>query len=148
VQDAGHPDFGSRLEANEHHYQLPKMMSVLSQATVRRMTQLGLLMKDFIALSMSWMSWLFPSLPTLAMRPRKYLADVYGNTKNIPGKSQKERSVTSGPRICRMTRLRENVISLLSSSTSVGERNCFAGVDGLRMAHWALQIRSSTRLRS
>jgi hypothetical protein len=61
--------------ADEHQYQLG-MLNVLSQATVRRMTQLGLLMKDLTALSMSLMSLSFPSRPTLAMRPKKSLAKV------------------------------------------------------------------------
>ena len=53
--------------------------------------------------------------------------------KNAPGKSQNERSATSGPLICRDTQLSEKLISE-SSMSSVSTKNCLEGLEGFNIA--------------
>lgn len=61
-----------------------------------------------------------------------------------PGRSQKDRSATSGPLIWSETQLFEKLSSDSSPSSSSPSKKCFRGFLGFRMARCARLIRPST----
>ena len=65
-------------------------------------------------------------------------------SNNEPGKSMKFRSVMSGPEICRTMQFGENDFSDAGRSLSAPDRKPSECTDGLKMALWALLIRSVT----
>ena len=56
------------------------------------------------------------------------------NLETAPGKSQKERSATSGPLICRDTQLLEKLNSESWVSSAVSTKNCLDGLEGFNIA--------------
>jgi|ERR1700722_14142935 len=99
---------------------------LLSHATVERIRQLGLEIYDVTRFLTISMSLLFPSLPTLAMRPRckeSMVEENYFTRSHLPGKSQNDRSATSFPLIWSETQLLEKVNSRASESGSSSPRN-------------------------
>jgi hypothetical protein len=121
---------------------------LLSQATVRRIIQLGFLIYDVTRLSTRDMSFAFPRLLlTLAIKPAK-TTHQYGTgmigPQYGPGRSQKDRSAMSGPLISRMTQLVEKLSSGLATSSSTPSKKSLRGIVGFRMARCARLIRPST----
>lgn len=116
--------------------------------------QLGLAMYVVTRLFTRSISLSLPFVPTLAMRPmsnrmeceqRRTTPNKDAKSDSAPGRSQNDRSWTSGPLICSETVLIENVSSRktpgMSSSSS---KKRLGSVLGLRIARWAHRIRSST----
>jgi len=89
-------------------------LDILSQATVSKMMQDGFLIYAVTKLSTRAMSLLPPRpLLTLAIKPKvtfnMIMIREIQNSPNVPGRSQKERSATSGPLICKVTEFKEKL---------------------------------------
>lgn len=75
---------------------------------------------------------------------RRNIKGMYIKRMYEPGKSQNERSATSGPLIWRETQLVEKLSSGSAGSSSSPSRKCLVGLFGFKIALCARRIRSST----
>ena|SRR5712671_929349 len=119
-------------------------MYKLSQAIVKSMIQLSLQIYSLASRSTSLESLgsppgIKPVIFQLPTKPRP--------SRHVPGRSTKERSSTSLPRISRQTEFEEkdNLNGLSSDSSGDVFKNFSGRVPGFRIATWARRIRSVTR---
>ena len=124
----------------------------LSHVTVSGIKQLGLEIQVVTRSLTKSMSDEFPPCPTLTINPLRikpaFREGTYGTGENhIPGRSQNERSVRSGPLSSRQTQFFEKLILLPPSGSPSGPvKKTSWLVVGFKIARWARRIRSSTSL--